>query len=158
MFMLVIICGLPGTGKSFVAEIAAKKLDAALLRTDAIRKTLFPRPAYTEEEKMKVYQEMFRMATEKLAEGNVVLDAVFPRESLRKRALSLTKDSIIIQTVCSEDIAKKRLSEKRLLSDADYDVYLKIKNEFEPLQEKHCVINTEAGKDKIEKEIQRLLA
>ena len=158
MFMLVIICGLPGTGKSFVAEIAAKKLDAALLRTDAIRKTLFPRPAYTEEEKTKVYEEMFRLAKEKLAKGNVVLDAVFPRESLRKQALSLSKDAIIIRTACSENTAKKRLSGKRPLSDADYNVYLKIKEEFEPIKEKHITVNTDLPKAEMKEKIYSIFA
>ena len=101
---------------------------------------------------------MFRLAKEKLAKGNVVLDAVFPRESLRKQALSLSKDAIIIRTACSENTAKKRLSGKRPLSDADYNVYLKIKEEFEPIKEKHITVNTDLPKAEMKEKIYSIFA
>ena len=57
--MLIIICGLPGTGKTFIAKKLAPKINAEHLSTDRIRKELFPEPTYSEDEKNKVYVEMF---------------------------------------------------------------------------------------------------
>lgn len=39
--MLVLVCGLPGTGKSVTANQIARDIDATILRTDAIRKENF---------------------------------------------------------------------------------------------------------------------
>jgi predicted kinase len=39
--MLVIVCGLPGTGKSITANQIANDIDATVLRTDSIRKDAF---------------------------------------------------------------------------------------------------------------------
>ncbi|MCF2241345.1 AAA family ATPase, partial [Halobacterium salinarum] len=44
---LVVVCGLPGTGKTTVSGHAAETLDAELLRTDVVRTDLFPEPDYT---------------------------------------------------------------------------------------------------------------
>lgn len=46
--MLILVSGLPATGKSTVANQIAKDIDAVVLRTDMIRKELF-RPATAEE-------------------------------------------------------------------------------------------------------------
>ncbi|HDH91341.1 MAG TPA: hypothetical protein ENF38_00140, partial [Candidatus Aenigmarchaeota archaeon] len=35
--MLIVVCGLPGTGKSTIARYLSKKLDAIILSTDRIR-------------------------------------------------------------------------------------------------------------------------
>jgi hypothetical protein len=39
--MLVIVCGLPGTGKSVTAKQIASDIDGTILRTDSIRKEIF---------------------------------------------------------------------------------------------------------------------
>jgi len=36
--MLIIVCGLPGTGKTSLARKIAEKIYAVLLRTDVVRK------------------------------------------------------------------------------------------------------------------------
>jgi predicted kinase len=46
--MLVIVCGLPGTGKSITANQIASDIDAKILRTDSIRNEVF-KPGTVEE-------------------------------------------------------------------------------------------------------------
>jgi len=60
--MLILICGLPATGKSTVARRLAKALDAEVLRTDIVRKALIGNPTYTEEEKNLIYKTVFLIA------------------------------------------------------------------------------------------------
>ena len=67
--MLVVVCGLPGVGKTTVAEHASERLDGTLLRTDVVRKELFPDPEYTDAEAAAVYDELFARASEELARG-----------------------------------------------------------------------------------------
>ena len=81
---------------------------------------------------------------------NVVLDVVFGRETERKKAEILAKQlntSLkIVEIICEEDIIKKRL-EKRVgdESDADFSIYLKLKDLFEPITEKHIIIDNSKG-------------
>jgi len=134
--MVIIISGLPGSGKSFFAEKLAKLIKAEYLSSDIIRKELFQNPAYTEDEKKTVYAEMKIRMNNLLAEKKeVILDATFFKDELRKSfckecILHKTQCKIIIITANDEDI-KLRVSRKRAFSDADYSVYKKMKEQFE---------------------------
>ena len=44
---LVIMVGAPGTGKSYLARTLSGALGAEIIQTDAVRKELYPEPAYT---------------------------------------------------------------------------------------------------------------
>ena len=88
--MLVVVCGLPGVGKTTVAEYAVDLLDAELLRTDVVRKELFPDPDYTDAEQSAVYDELLSRARARLSEGqSVVLDGTFHAREYRERALDV---------------------------------------------------------------------
>ena len=156
--MLIIICGLPGTGKTTVAKKIAIKTGGVLLRTDVIRKTI-GKERYSQKEKQKVYEEMFKRAREFLREGKtVVLDATFAKKKNRKLAQEIAKEKNspfwIIETVCDEKIVKERLS-KRVEdeSEATFKQYLEHKKFFEPLIERHFIIDTTQN---IEKQLKNL--
>ncbi len=149
--MLILICGLPATGKSTVARRLAKALDAELLRTDIIRKDLIKDPKYSEEEKEQVYGAVFLIADYLIkADVNVVIDGTFYHNSLRNKAREIAKKRgkrfFLIETRCPEDIVLKRLEgRKRNLrspSDADVEVYYKIKGLFEEIEGEHIEIET----------------
>ena len=167
--ILFLVCGLPGTGKSVVARYIAKKTNSLLLNTDVIRKKLFKKPKYSEGEKGRVYDMLFKLA-EKALKGsrkkvskNVVLDGTFYRKILRERAKRLAEKVgskfVLIEVVCSEEIAKQRLEKRageKSVSDADFCVYKKIKEQFEAISEKHFVIDTgKAWKEEVEKILER---
>ncbi|PSQ47007.1 kinase, partial [Halobacteriales archaeon SW_6_65_15] len=59
---LIVVCGLPGVGKTTVAEAIAERVDGRLLRTDVIRKEIISDPDYTAEESRMVYGELFERA------------------------------------------------------------------------------------------------
>ena len=149
--MLILICGLPATGKSTVARQLAKVLDAELLRTDIIRKEVIKNPLYTEEEKEQIYRTIFLIADYLIkADVNVIIDGTFYRDRLRNRAREIAKKRgkrfFLIVTRCPEDIVLKRLESRRQNlrspSDADVDVYYKIKGIFEEIQGEHIEIET----------------
>lgn len=48
--MLVIVCGLPGVGKTTFAKKLAPLINAIILSTDKIRKELITSPTYEKEE------------------------------------------------------------------------------------------------------------
>ncbi len=93
--MIVIISGLPGSGKSFFAEQLAKKLDADYVNSDRLRKELFPTRTYSDYEKAAVYKAMLkRMAVAIRLGRNIVLDATFHKKSTRELFTKNTKEKI----------------------------------------------------------------
>lgn len=148
--MLVLITGLPGTGKSTVADHLAKRINAKVLRTDEIRKRLFAKPKYTDEEKELVYRALFGIAERLLMlKHNVIIDGTFYKRELRQqiyKIAALTKSKlIIVECTAPEEAIVKRMRRRlkgRGLSDADYEVYTKIKKEYEPIESEHITLDT----------------
>lgn len=120
--MLVITCGLPGTGKSTIAGHIAKELHAKHLMTDEIRRRILsetvvgdPAQAGDMGRRLLVYEELFRQAEPLLAAGgSVLLDATFINRSLRQRAAGLAArygcGFMIVQTTCRPETAIRRIT------------------------------------------------
>jgi hypothetical protein len=149
--MLVMVTGLPATGKSTIAKNLAKRLHGTLLRTDLIRKELLPRPRYTRKEKDLIYDVLLLVAKYLLRSGTtVVLDGTFYKRGLRKKVYAVasrTKSNLkIVECACPEHVIRRRMERrskrKRNLSDADYSVYKKIASQFEPIRRRHIVVDT----------------
>ncbi|MFW5949094.1 MAG: AAA family ATPase [Halolamina sp.] len=149
--MLVLVCGLPGTGKSTVAERVVDLLPAHLLRTDVVRKELFPEPTYAAAESAAVYDELFQRARDRLDAGDhVVLDATFRQRALRQRAADVAADADaefrLVRVTCAESVVRERIRRRQQYeddeSDADVSVYNQLKAEFEPIQgDDHVVVD-----------------
>lgn len=150
---LICVAGLPGCGKSVVARLLAERLDGLLLRTDAIRKELFPRPDYSPEESIRTYAEFYRRAEEGLAAGLVVvMDATFYSRASREQAAAIAQQTGVplrlLLVTAPEEIVRERIAQRTNdISDADFRVYLEMKAIFEPLTEaeNHTVIDNRDG-------------
>ncbi|HDD45946.1 MAG TPA: ATP-binding protein [Candidatus Aenigmarchaeota archaeon] len=147
--MLIIVAGLPGSGKTTLANALKNKINAVVLSSDRIRKRLFKNPSYSEEEKRLVYEVMFLIAEIVLANKlNCILDATFYKKELRARAFNIANKFktkfFIIECVMPAMLIKKRI-ENRPESDADFEVYKKIKAEFESIDEVHIVADMSKG-------------
>ncbi|RBI63768.1 kinase [halophilic archaeon] len=144
---LVAVCGLPGVGKTTVAERVAERVDGRLLRTDVVRKDLYPDPEYTEAESRRVYGELFDRARTTLQDGgSVVLDATFRRERDRERARSLaaTTDAgfSLVRVECGEAGVRQRIAEREDdESDADFEVYATYRERFDPISVDHVTVD-----------------
>ena len=146
--MIIIICGLPGVGKTTVARELAPLVNGVILSTDKIRKELFSRPMYGWRERRLIYDVMVLIAKYLDKAGiNCILDATFTRELSRheiKEKIGLAgKDFQIIECICTEDIVILRLRHRKHdYSDADFSVYKKMKRIYEPVKEAHITIDT----------------
>ena len=146
--MIIIICGLPGVGKTTLAKNLAPRINASILSSDKIRKELFPIPTYSTTELKMVYDVMIVTAKYLNDIGkNCILDATFNREDSRievKKRLGLDdKQFHIIECSCPEEIAITRLeSRKDDYSDATIQVYQKMKGMREPVKTDHITIDT----------------
>lgn len=147
--MLVLIVGLPGTGKTTFAAELARQIDAVHLNSDIIRTSLGRRGKYDAASKAAVYKELYDRAEAVLREGrNLIVDATLYKAVLRepyeKLANRLKVPIEWIEIKADESVVRQRVSKKRQYSEADFDVYLKIKATYEPLVQNHLVLWSDA--------------
>ncbi|HSJ67422.1 MAG TPA: ATP-binding protein [Anditalea sp.] len=144
--MIIIVSGLPGSGKSYFAKKLSEHLSAQYLSSDKVRKDL--RGAnYNTEDKLQVYEHMAHLAAIVISKKqDLVLDATFYLKSVRglfyKLAHKHQIPCLLIYITADDDIIKERVSKPRSDSDADYGVYLKIREEFEPISRPHLVLKS----------------
>jgi predicted kinase len=145
--MLVVVCGVPGVGKTSVANHLAERLDAPMYRTDVVRKQLVEDPQYTDEERVMVYEELLGRAEDSLAAtGDAVVDGTFHDRTLREAARSTADragaDVRFVKIECDERVAKRRIREREDdESDADVEIHVKFRDQFEPLEVDHVTVD-----------------
>ena len=146
--LLVVVLGLPGTGKTTFARMLAQRLGALHFNTDIIREELGLKGQYGEVAKQRVYQSMEARARAALQKKQaVVVDGTFFKPALRKpyqeMAAALGLPACWIQLEASDAIVKERVAQKRKHSEADYSVYLRIRDAWAPLETEHLKLSSE---------------
>ena len=140
--MIVIVFGLPGSGKSYFANRLAPMINAVHLSSDGIRNDLFPRKSYSAAEKLAVYDALFEQMQKLTGEHkHLVVDATFYKSAFRER-FSKSQQPIFIEIIANETISRERLQHKRPGTDADLSIYKEIKEEWEPMKEQHLVLES----------------
>lgn len=142
---LILISGLPGTGKTTLAKAFCKTAHARHFNSDLVRQTLGLRGHYRPEEKARVYAALLEKTREALLNGQtVVVDSTFYLETIRQpfRQLAFEAGAALhwIEVCAAEGIVRERVGQSRPDSEADYAVYQKIKSAFEPLTDPHLVL------------------
>lgn len=136
--MIVIVFGLPGTGKSYFSKHLAQATGAVYLNTDIVRQELGLQGRYDEESKQRVYRELLQRMTDHISEKrDVIVDGTFHKRSARepfiRRSDELQEDLFLIEMKAGDRTVKRRMQTEREYSEADYKVYLQIKYDFEPV-------------------------
>ena len=153
---MILMCGLPATGKSHIASALEAPLSARTLRSDVIRKELAGMSPtdhdrsgdesgiYSREMTQRTYEEMLARAQAELEHGwSVIADATFPAAPFREPFMRLAAEkhirALLIETTALEDVIRQRMaaraSDQTDASDADWSVYLRARGRFEPPNE-----------------------
>lgn len=155
--MLIVMAGLPATGKSTLAARLAEELGGVVLSKDSVRATLFPPPVldYSTAQDDLVMAAIFQ-ATEYNLRANpdrvIILDGrTFSRayqvNDLLDLAARLNKPLHIIECVCDDAVAQKRLEHdqvavKHPAGNRTYHLYIEVKSRAEPLVVPHLTLDT----------------
>jgi predicted kinase len=146
---LIMVVGLPGTGKSTFSRALAAAIDAQHLNSDIIRSELGLRGRYGAEDKAKVYRTLEERTGTLLRDGaTVIVDATLYREDLRRPYIEIANEAERpirwIELHTSEETIRKRVAKTRYYSEADFSVHQKIKSLYEPLKIHHLSLETDA--------------
>ncbi|MGN6193863.1 MAG: AAA family ATPase [Ginsengibacter sp.] len=143
--MIIVVFGLPGSGKSYLAQRLAKMLNAGYINSDTIRKELFKQPSYSGQEKKSVYFEMLKKISDLEYRKEVVVDTTLSDIAIRPEFISKLKNIAkvyFVEITADESLIKQRLSAFRNDSDAGFNIYKKIKNTWLPFEEPHLVLQS----------------
>jgi aminoglycoside phosphotransferase family enzyme/predicted kinase len=148
---LVLLAGLPGTGKSTLARGLSDEAGFSVIRSDVVRRELagrigiasapsaFGENLYSSEHDERTYAECLRRAEATIFQaGRVLVDASFRGEARRRLFLEAVRRWGIAARVlvCSADpaVVRRRLEERRDdASDADWRIYEEAARRWEPL-------------------------
>lgn len=148
--MLIIFSGLPGSGKSTIAQSLAKQLNAFYLRIDTIEQAI--RKAEDDDREMGPagYFVAYSLARENLQLGaTVITDSVNPltltRDAYREIALSTRTGFLEIEILCSDKIEHRkrvetRVSEVKGLTLPDWKYVTDLT--YEPWDREHLVLDS----------------
>ncbi len=155
---LVILCGLPGTGKSHFARELARRAPFVWLNSDRTRKLLVDTPSYSRREHRRVFSAMHVLTRGYLRDGySVVFDATNLNENVRRplyeSANEVGVEPLIIRFTALPELVRRRLSDRAegigeaSQSDATWDVYSRMAVADQPVPRPHLLV---AGPEDVE--------
>ena len=149
----VAVSGLPGTGKSYFCAKLAERLSFVILESDALRKALFSPPSYSPEESARLFRTLHLLIERLLKKGiPVILDATNLSERDRERLYNiadrLDARLILVRVEAPPELVYQRLKARSNgensgnNSDADWEVYRKMKPSVEKISRKHYAVDS----------------
>lgn len=155
--VLIMLSGLPGAGKSYLARRLVEILPFVIIESDQVRKILFPQCDYTGEESHWVHRTCHALMAKLLRKGvRVIYDATNLYERHRELVYRLADSEgvklITVKVVAPGEVASERLHRRHEeggdghdISDADQSVYQRMARNAEPIGRNYVVVDP--GKD-----------
>lgn len=156
--MIVLMAGLPGTGKSTLVRELAARLNGSVLSKDEIRHALFAplEVEYSTQQDDFVMGIMLEAAAWILRKDHsriLFLDGrTFSRRYQIERVLKLATDLHqpwqILECICSEETAQRRIESQasageHVAGNRTFDLYMEVKARFEPITFHKTEIDTD---------------
>ena len=166
--VLIMISGLPGTGKSYLARKLAERETFVILESDFVRKTLFPQPTYTAWESHWVHRTIHALIRKFLAKGlRVIYDATnlieYQREMVYHIADKAGARLVIVVTVSPDEVVQERLRRRHEgqrdpgdISDATWQIYKRMARRQQPIRRNYLVVDTSQDLDQAIRKVLRV--
>jgi predicted kinase len=153
--LLLVLSGLPGSGKSHLAREITRRHPFAVFESDALRKALVKRPTYSQQESARLFAACHALLEDLLSRGVPCLfDATNLKEAHRRPLYDISERTgarlLIVEVRAGEDVIRRRLEGRRLSenpgdrSEATRDVFESMRRDAEPIERPHIVVDTSA--------------
>ena len=150
---LIILSGLPGTGKSYFARQLNARIPSVVIGSDRTRKALTTNPTYSRKEHSRVFAVCHKIVEDLLLEGYVTIFEATNLTAKSRLPLIKITEKLQVPSLClvftaSEEIIKGRLTarsyglDESSYSDADWHIYSKLKPWQEPQDKNHWHIDS----------------
>ena len=149
---LITVSGLPGCGKSTIAEGLSRALAVPIFSIDPIEAAMWRSGLSAFETGIAAYRVAEAMAAENLAQGlSVIIDAVNPVEDARAMWQALAERYRVqlksVEVVCSDEALHKQRIEARIrnidgMSEVSWDRVLERKAEYEARTDERMVLDS----------------
>ena len=158
--LLILTCGLSGSGKSWLSQQLLEALPACRIRSDVERKRVFSsflsdkQRLYSTEASAETYQRLLRLAQQSLRSGyTTIVDAAFLKEAQRKPFITWAKNIncpvVTLRTHADESILRQRIlkrhAESGNVSDATPSVLESQIAKYEPPNRLENLIEIDTG-------------
>ncbi len=157
---LVLLSGLPGDGKSYLAHRLAEASGAEIVESDAVRLRLTGEPRFTPAEHRRVFDVCHALIERLLGEGrSVIMDATNLVEVHRQAVYAIAERTgarlIVVRVEAPESTARRRLEERAARGEglADWAVRQRMRRTREPIPRPHQRVDTSGDISDAVKEI-----
>jgi len=164
----IVVSGLPGTGKTYFCNKLAERLPFVILESDVLRKALFSSPSYNLKESSHLFRAIHLLIERLLKKGiSLILDATNLSEQHREYlyciADRLDVKLILVRVEAPPQVVyerlKTRLENSGGKSDADWEIYRRMKPSVQKIRRNHYAVDTSRDitpvLDKIVREVRR---
>ena len=150
---LIVLSGLPGTGKSHFAKELGKRLPLLVLESDRLRKVLTPHPKYTRGESARLFAACHLLIEEYLLQDRLVLfDATNLTENFRQPLYEIagrvSVPLVLARFTAPQEVIRRRLSDRGAgmhpsdYSDAGWRIYSRMYPHEQAIARHHLKVDS----------------
>ena len=151
--VMVVISGLPGSGKSYFGRRLVEQVPLLVIESDALRKVLFRNPTHSGTESARLFDACHALIDEQLEHRvPLLIDATNLVEDHRERLYQIAEQNkakvVHVHVTAPSEVVYRRLEEREMganpedHSSADWLVYRNMHFKAEPIRRSHFVVDT----------------
>lgn len=150
---MIVLVGLPGSGKSHFAREIKRRIPAVILDSDALRQALFAEPQHTKKEHARLFPAIHALMARLLERGvTIIVDATNLKEANRKPFYTIAEGHgaklVLVRVWAPNSVIRQRMAARDAgantadRSTATLAVFERMLADAEPILRRHISVDT----------------